>query len=127
MVQPLSTPGADVETDALDDDPAIGAEHRIAPVAADGHALRLDKVVVAMAPEFSRSHLQSLIEQGHVRVDGAPSTVSSNALAGTDAAKIVALARDVIRTGGRRGHRPALWDGHAARRIVERLAEQLGA
>jgi 23S rRNA pseudouridine1911/1915/1917 synthase len=77
MVQPLSTPGADVETDALDDDPAIGAEHRIAPVAADGHALRLDKVVVAMAPEFSRSHLQSLIEQGHVRVDGAPSTVSS--------------------------------------------------
>ncbi len=25
-----------------------------------------------MAPEFSRSHLQGLIEQGHVRVDGAP-------------------------------------------------------
>ena len=51
----------------------------------------------------------------------------SNALAGTDTAKIVALAQDVIRTGGRRGRRPALWDGQAARRIVERLAEQLGA
>jgi UDP-N-acetylglucosamine 2-epimerase (non-hydrolysing) len=51
----------------------------------------------------------------------------SNALAGTDADRIVALAQDVIRTGGRRGRRPALWDGHAARRIVEHLAVQLGA
>ncbi len=77
MVQPWSAPAADAESDALDDDPALGAEHRLAPVAADAHGQRLDKVVVAMAPEFSRSHLQSLIEQGHVRVDGVPSVVSS--------------------------------------------------
>ncbi|HET9643571.1 MAG TPA: RluA family pseudouridine synthase [Burkholderiaceae bacterium] len=34
-----------------------------------GHGERLDKVLVSLAPEFSRSHLQALVEQGHVRVD----------------------------------------------------------
>ena len=34
------------------------------------HGERLDKVLVTMAREFSRNHLQRLIEQGHVRVDG---------------------------------------------------------
>ena len=34
------------------------------------HGQRLDKAVVTMAPEFSRSHLQGLIEDGHVGVDG---------------------------------------------------------
>ena len=34
------------------------------------HGERLDKVVVAMAPEFSRSHLQNLIRGGQVRIDG---------------------------------------------------------
>ena len=38
------------------------------------HGERLDKALVALAPEFSRSHLQQLIERGHVRVDGAPAT-----------------------------------------------------
>ena len=38
------------------------------------HGQRLDKAVVALAPEFSRSHLQRLIDGGHVRVDGASST-----------------------------------------------------
>jgi len=46
-------------------------ERRTAVVAAVLHGQRLDKAVVAMAEEFSRSHLQTLIEQGHVRVDGA--------------------------------------------------------
>jgi 23S rRNA pseudouridine1911/1915/1917 synthase len=44
-------------------------ERRSAAVPAILHAQRLDKAVVAMAGEFSRNHLQSLIEQGHVRVD----------------------------------------------------------
>jgi 23S rRNA pseudouridine1911/1915/1917 synthase len=44
------------------------------------HGQRLDKVLVAMAPEFSRSHLQGLIEQGHVRVDGATASVASRRL-----------------------------------------------
>ena len=33
------------------------------------HGERLDKVLVTLAPEFSRSHLQALILAGHVRVD----------------------------------------------------------
>jgi len=38
-------------------------------VDADEHGERLDKTLVAMAPEFSRSHLQALVERGHVQVD----------------------------------------------------------
>ena len=52
-------------------------ERREAPVPAALHGQRLDKVVVTMAEEFSRSHLQSLIEAGHVRVDGVDSTTAS--------------------------------------------------
>jgi len=46
-------------------------ERRHARVDKALHGERLDKVVVSMAPEFSRNHLQSLIEAGHVAVDGA--------------------------------------------------------
>jgi len=45
-------------------------ERRDALVPAELHGARLDKAVVAMAGEFSRSHLQTLIEGGHVQVDG---------------------------------------------------------
>jgi 23S rRNA pseudouridine1911/1915/1917 synthase len=46
-------------------------------VAAALHGQRLDRAVVALAPEFSRSHLQSLIAQGHVNVDAAAVTTAS--------------------------------------------------
>ncbi len=49
----------------------------------------------------------------------------SNVLAGTDPAKIIPLALDAIRHGGKRGRRPVLWDGKAAERIVAILAEKL--
>ncbi len=49
----------------------------------------------------------------------------SNVLAGTDPAKIIPLALDAIRNGGKRGRRPALWDGKAAERIVDILAGKL--
>lgn len=39
-------------------------------VAAPQHGERLDKSVVQFVPEFSRSHLQDLIRQGWVQVDG---------------------------------------------------------
>jgi 23S rRNA pseudouridine1911/1915/1917 synthase len=66
---PLAQPIAD------DDDPAADAgtdavETRQARVASAQHGERLDKVLVALAPEFSRSHLQQLIALGHVRLDG---------------------------------------------------------
>ena len=44
------------------------------------HGQRLDKVVVSIAPEFSRSHLQHLIETGHVEVDGVLADISSRKL-----------------------------------------------
>jgi len=45
----------------------------------------------------------------------------SNTLAGTDPRRILSLASEVLGGGGRRGRRPALWDGHAAMRIVGHL------
>jgi 23S rRNA pseudouridine1911/1915/1917 synthase len=44
------------------------------------HGLRLDKALVAMAPEFSRSHLQSLIAREQVRIDGVVADVASRKL-----------------------------------------------
>jgi UDP-N-acetylglucosamine 2-epimerase (non-hydrolysing) len=42
-------------------------------------------------------------------------------LVGTDPARIVAAARDALAGKGKAGRIPPLWDGHAARRIVEIL------
>jgi 23S rRNA pseudouridine1911/1915/1917 synthase len=56
--------------ESADADLETAAEFRHAVVGAGQHGQRLDKVLVSMAPEFSRSHLQHLIERGHVQVDG---------------------------------------------------------
>ena len=40
----------------------------------------MDKTLVDMAPEFSRSHLQQLLNKGHVRVDGAVARTASKRL-----------------------------------------------
>ena len=56
------------------------AERRSRVAGADWHGLRLDKALVALAGEFSRNHLQSLIAGGHVRVDGAVATLASKKL-----------------------------------------------
>jgi 23S rRNA pseudouridine1911/1915/1917 synthase len=69
------------EVDALDDSAAepLAApfETRTATVTAALHGERLDRALVAIAPEFSRSHLQHLIADGHVRLDGAPAGTAS--------------------------------------------------
>lgn len=71
------------DTDTLDAPWDAVPEKREVDVSQALHAQRLDKVVVTMAPEFSRNHLQSLIEQGHVRVDGVAATSPARkALAG---------------------------------------------
>ena len=67
---------ADANEAAPWDDPEL----RRAEVSAPLHGQRLDKVLVALAPEFSRNHLQSLIEAGHVRVDGQVCDSSSRKL-----------------------------------------------
>ena len=58
-----------------------------------------------------------------------PVTVSAgtNTLAGTQPATILALARAILETGGKRGRIPPLWDGHAAERIAAVIAPWLAA
>jgi 23S rRNA pseudouridine1911/1915/1917 synthase len=68
-------PGPDVDAEA--EPSALEAEQREAIVDAAAHAQRLDKVLVALAPEFSRSHLQDLIVQGHVMLDDVAVRVAS--------------------------------------------------
>ena len=86
---PSPTPPS-TELDDLDElDPAAAAgpaseageietRHQLTGAAELG--LRLDKALVALAPEFSRSHLQGLIERGHVRLDGQVQTTASRKL-----------------------------------------------
>jgi UDP-N-acetylglucosamine 2-epimerase (non-hydrolysing) len=52
-------------------------------------------------------------------------TEGSNTLAGTDPARIESLALHALQHGGKRGRKPALWDGHAATRIVNVLGGYL--
>ncbi|MGA0612595.1 RluA family pseudouridine synthase [Caldimonas sp. KR1-144] len=66
----LDWPAAPGEDDAAaPDDDAF--ELREGQVDAAGHGERLDRWLVALAPEFSRSYLQQLIEAGEVCVDAA--------------------------------------------------------
>ena len=67
------------EPDAPDPDEA-DAEVREAAVHRLQHGQRLDKVLVALAPEFSRSWLQQLIERGHVQLDGQVQAAASRKL-----------------------------------------------
>lgn len=78
-------PGAEEAADELDllADAAAeqaaeqAAEWRRGTVDAALHGTRLDKALVALAPEFSRSHLQRLLDAGHVRLDGQPAGAAS--------------------------------------------------
>jgi len=90
--------GADAEPDAPW---ATLPEHRTGSVPSALHGQRLDKAVVAMATEFSRTHLQALIERGHVSVDAVPVHVPSRkVLAGQ------AIAIDLVPTEESRAFRP---------------------
>ncbi|WP_295991502.1 non-hydrolyzing UDP-N-acetylglucosamine 2-epimerase [Rugamonas sp.] len=57
-----------------------------------------------------------------------PITISegTNALAGTDPARIMALYEDLLRDGGKAGRVPVFWDGLASERIADHLLEWLG-
>ncbi len=69
--------GVDAEEAEFEAANVANAERRSAAVPVTLHAQRLDKAVVAMAGEFSRNHLQTLIAQGHVRVNNAVATSPS--------------------------------------------------
>jgi UDP-N-acetylglucosamine 2-epimerase (non-hydrolysing) len=51
----------------------------------------------------------------------------TNTLAGADRDRILSLVDEVLTTGGKRGRRPELWDGKAARRIAAHLSGWLTA
>jgi 23S rRNA pseudouridine1911/1915/1917 synthase len=64
------TPGATLDEAAPEAEGLDEPELRQAHVPDAMHGQRLDKLLVTLAPEFSRSHLQALIVGGHVQVDG---------------------------------------------------------
>ena len=68
--------GDDDDVAGIDVDEAA-VERRDGVVAPAEHGERLDKVVVALVPEFSRSHLQTLIKGGWVQLDGVTQTSPS--------------------------------------------------
>ena len=51
----------------------------------------------------------------------------TNTVVGTDPEAIVRAADEILRTGGKRGRIPELWDGRAAERIAERIVAWLAA
>ncbi|MGS0754951.1 RluA family pseudouridine synthase [Roseateles sp. GG27B] len=67
----------DTEQDGATDD---SAEVREAQVDAQWHGQRLDRWLVQMAPEFSRNHLQSLIERACVSINELPASSASRKL-----------------------------------------------
>ena len=76
----MSTPStADAVLAAADaDEPDDSAqEWRAVAIPAAWHGRRLDHCLVALAPEFSRSHLQDLAGRGHVQIDGVQARLSS--------------------------------------------------
>jgi 23S rRNA pseudouridine1911/1915/1917 synthase len=81
---PAEEPDSDL--DAGDDGPALEPadggviERRRCLVAEGDHGERLDKLLARAAPEFSRSHLQGLVDRGHVRLDGQLCTQPSRRL-----------------------------------------------
>jgi UDP-N-acetylglucosamine 2-epimerase (non-hydrolysing) len=58
-----------------------------------------------------------------------PITISegTNTLIGADPANILPVVEDILRTGGKRGRKPALWDGKAAERIAVEVEAFLAA
>jgi UDP-N-acetylglucosamine 2-epimerase (non-hydrolysing) len=49
----------------------------------------------------------------------------TNTVVGQDPARIVAVADDILRTGGKSGRIPELWDGRASQRIASVLRDWL--
>jgi 23S rRNA pseudouridine1911/1915/1917 synthase len=71
---------ADEADEAIEPPSHAVPEVRGATVEIANHGQRLDKFLVSIAPEFSRSHLQSLIEGGHALIDGSPEITTSRKL-----------------------------------------------
>lgn len=91
----------DVLVDAEAEPDAAEPERRHVLVGGPFHAQRLDKVLAAAAPEFSRNHLQGLVEAGHVQVDGAVCTQNARKMRQGQAVEVV-----LVPTAESRAFRP---------------------
>ena len=95
---PVGIEAADYREPPADaEDEESTAEVREAVVGTGQHGVRLDKVLVSMAPEFSRSHLQHLLEQGHVQVDGHVADTASRKLRAGQALRLELVPTDESR------------------------------
>ena len=105
MVEPQTIPDpvdpAQDEFDSPDAPWNAEPEVRETMVVSALHAQRLDKAVVALADEFSRTHLQGLIEQGHVRLDGVVATSPSRKVAAGQLLRV-----ELVPTAQSRAFRP---------------------
>ncbi|MFT7774555.1 MAG: RluA family pseudouridine synthase [Roseateles sp.] len=72
-------------------------ERRGAEVDAAGHGERIDRWLTGLAPEFSRNHLQSLIERGCVTVDGRPLQKAAHKLRAGQRVEVELLPTDESR------------------------------
>ncbi|MCY7371625.1 MAG: RluA family pseudouridine synthase [Polaromonas sp.] len=70
------------------DDASCQPELRRALVGVTGHGLRLDRMLVNLVPEFSRSYLQRLMSVGAVKVNGEMSSKPSLRIRAGDAIEI---------------------------------------
>jgi 23S rRNA pseudouridine1911/1915/1917 synthase len=75
-------------TEDLLEEPGAEAETRPFAIAAALHGERLDRALAHMVPEFSRSYLQQLIEQGAVRLRGAVLTKPAHRVRAGDLGEI---------------------------------------
>lgn len=76
----MAPPPDTVSDEAAPADAPAESELRAFVVDASGHGQRLDRVLAAQVPEFSRSYLQQLIAEGAVRLDGQPAARSAHRL-----------------------------------------------
>ena len=81
-----AAPAWEGEEDAAD--AGAEAETRTFSVTAAHHGDRLDRTLVALVPEFSRSYLSQLIEAGAVTLKGAPATKPAQKVRAADALSI---------------------------------------
>ena len=76
----MSSAPTDFDADQRPDEVEPGdetSEIRAHAVTLEQHGERLDKLLTSIAPEFSRAHLQGLVADGRVQVDGKVSSTSS--------------------------------------------------
>jgi len=87
----------DPEDESGDVADADAPERREALVGAADHGERLDRWLTALAPEFSRNHLQSLVERDCVTVDGRVQAKSAHKLRAGQHVAVTLLPTDESR------------------------------